>query len=143
MCISIFYVVSILAKEPSNIAPSQLTPMFIMSNQHPTGHSWSLSAGNPPTFGALPSAPVGGFVNTLSGAAYAPVDAGAPVTAARFANAPVAPVPAPTGGFAMTNPYIAPPGTAYTPLVLGPGNCCKLCQRADRTGHGAYGRLYN
>ena len=83
---------------------SQLTPMSILSNQQPTGYSWSLSARNPPTFGAPSSAPVGGLVNTPSGAAYSPTGAGITATAAGFANAPIAPAPTPTGS-STTNPH--------------------------------------
>ena len=135
---------------------SQFTSIFIIPNQQPTGYSWSSSAGNPPTFGVPPSAPVGRLAYTQSGAAYnpfgagtpaptrgsttnpyiappgtadAPASAGAPATAASFANAPVTPVPAPTGGFTTTNAYIAPPGAAYTPAVLG--NVSQLLLQTD------------
>ena len=88
--------------------------MFVMSNQQPTGYSWSSSACNPPTFGVLSSAPVGGLANTPSGTAYAPAGAGAPATAASFANALIAPATAPTGG-STTDPYITQPRIAYAP----------------------------
>ena len=89
-----------------------------MSNQQPSGYFWSSPAGNSPAFGAPSSAPVGGLANTPSGAAYNPTEAGATATAVSFADAPIAPVSAPTGG-STTNPYIVPPKTAYAPTSAG------------------------
>ena len=95
-----------------------VTQQFIMSNQQPTGYSWRSPAGNPPTFGAPSSAPVGRLANTPFGAAFNCAGAGATATGASFANASIAPAPAPTGG-STTNPDIAPPGTAYGPTGAG------------------------
>ena len=97
---------------------SQLPPMFIMSNQQRTGYSWSSPAGNPLTFGVPSSAPVGCLANTAFRAADGPARARAQATAVIFANAPIAPASALTGG-STTSPYIAPPGTAYTPPGVG------------------------
>ena len=36
-----------------------------------------------------------------------------------FSKAPNAPIPAPTGGYATTNPYIVPPEPSYTPAGAG------------------------
>ena len=126
-----------------------MTPKFNMSNQQPTGYSWSSPAGSTPTFGASSSTPVGGHSKIASGAAYnpagagatatlvptptegsmtsthiappgppcAPTSAGAPTMAASFANAPVAPVPAPPGGLPTPNHYIATPRAAYAPSL--------------------------
>ena len=69
-------------------------------------------------------ASTGGFATTNShitppGTAYARTEAEAPANATGFANAPIASIPAPTGGqiFTSTSPRLELP---TPPLVLGP-----------------------
>ena len=56
----------------------------------------------------------------LSGTAVGNFPAvGALTSTTGFANAPIASLPTPTGGFTTFNPHIAPPGTAYAPAGAG------------------------